>query len=112
MPTARKPKADTDQPTEAAAEAAAAPNKTGDAEASYRDQATQIGADARALAEATNRELADLAARCAELAQVDPGADVAVADHLRRVPMALDDAAHGLNALTGAGADLAAAAQR
>lgn len=102
MPTARKPKTD----------AAATSGKTEAGEPSYRDQALQIGADARALAEATNRELADLAARCADLAQVDPGADVSVADHLRRIPMALDDAARGLDALTGAGADLAAAAQR
>lgn len=110
MPTARKPKPDADKPETDTA--AAASGKHTDTEASYRDQALQIGADARALAEATNRELADLAARSAELAQIDPGADVSVADYLRRIPMALDDAARGLDALTGAGADLAAAAQR
>lgn len=78
----------------------------------YTEQAAQIAADARALADNARHELAALSDRCGDLARVDPGPETAAAERVRRIPMAVDDAARALAAVAAAAAELTAATQR
>ncbi|MCQ0012000.1 hypothetical protein [Actinomadura madurae] len=106
---AKKDETPAEDPTPA--EATPAPQPEASA-LGFAEQAAQIAADARALADNTRHELAALTERCGDLTRVDPGDAAALADHVRRIPMAVDDANRALAALAATGAALTAAANR
>jgi len=89
------------------------PNETKPSEASYGQQAVELGSDARTIAEAMRDQLDDLTERIGSLRQTAPGQfDAVAADGVNRLPMAIDGVRTALDALVHVSAELAVKAQQ
>lgn len=104
MATASKPSDDDKTP----AKASTAKSPSRKSEASYGEQAAQLAADTRALAERFRDELNDHLAKVDDLQQnAEPTmAEVPAADGVRRIPMAAGDVTQALEGLAAAAANL------
>ena len=102
MPPAKKSE------TKPTAEAAAPPDTTANADASYSGQAAKLAADAQRLVDQTRDRLEGLMHGVQHVQQTAPTVtEAAVADGVRRIPMAVGEVRRAVDGLQAAAAELA-----